>query len=404
MTQANDGHMTHEPFATTPDREAELAAQQAQRNLPVALEHMPLVEATGAAIKRAIKGESVFYETVLDAGQSLIALKAAVGHGGFQSALEYLGQKERTARLWMRLREADLKSATIADLGGISAADKHLRDQEAEKRAAKERENADNARKEREAQAARARAEAEREAERLREEAEEARRAAERARKAAERAASRASRAATEAVADKTQHSAAAQAAREAQAQKDDAARARREAAQRKAEADKKVARFTWAAEEATVAERIAHRAAERIVEMEAEVAGEIDRLQGLIRAARTTQAIVEREAEGARAAAVTGDVAEAKAGCERGQAAADSLAEQQIEIFPGRRVRQELLAKLEAAEERIAILSADTPAEVFERIKEAGADRNLQLQTDIEDLERTIFGLRKALAEARGG
>ena len=63
----------------------------------------------------------------LDTGAALIDLRDTLGHGEFLPAVKRLGIGETTARNWMRLARAGLKTATVADLGGIRAALEHLR-------------------------------------------------------------------------------------------------------------------------------------------------------------------------------------------------------------------------------------------------------------------------------------
>ena len=63
----------------------------------------------------------------LDIGAALIQLRQRLPHGDFLPAIRRLGIADRTARDWMRLVRAGMKTATVADLGGIRAALEHVR-------------------------------------------------------------------------------------------------------------------------------------------------------------------------------------------------------------------------------------------------------------------------------------
>jgi hypothetical protein len=73
--------------------------------------HADVQEAAKTAADRAI-----------DAGNALIEARALVAHGEWLPFLEQAGVKERRARQYMQLARSGLKSATVADLGGIRAA------------------------------------------------------------------------------------------------------------------------------------------------------------------------------------------------------------------------------------------------------------------------------------------
>lgn len=61
-------------------------------------------------------------ERALSAGRLLVDAKAECRHGEWLPFLKRAGVKERRARQYMQLAASGLKSATVADLGGIRAA------------------------------------------------------------------------------------------------------------------------------------------------------------------------------------------------------------------------------------------------------------------------------------------
>ena len=77
------------------------------------------------ALGRYLKADAERTEAALDGGAALNRLKKATPHGRFGAVLERLPIAERTARRWMRLAGANLKSATVAVLG-IRRADELL--------------------------------------------------------------------------------------------------------------------------------------------------------------------------------------------------------------------------------------------------------------------------------------
>ena len=66
-------------------------------------------------------------QAALDTGAALIALRESLPHGEFLPAVQRIGIAKRTAQAWMRLSKSELKSETVAHLGGIRAAIEHLR-------------------------------------------------------------------------------------------------------------------------------------------------------------------------------------------------------------------------------------------------------------------------------------
>ena len=78
------------------------------------------------ALGRYRKADGERTEAALDGGAALIRLKHATPHGGFGAVLERLPIAERTAQRWMRLAGANLKTATVAVLGGLRQADEIL--------------------------------------------------------------------------------------------------------------------------------------------------------------------------------------------------------------------------------------------------------------------------------------
>mgnify|MGYP006285361379 CR=1 FL=1 len=63
-------------------------------------------------------------ERAIDAGRLLVEAKKLVGHGGWLPWLkEHVGMSERTARRYMQLAKAGLKTAIVADLGVVGAID-----------------------------------------------------------------------------------------------------------------------------------------------------------------------------------------------------------------------------------------------------------------------------------------
>jgi hypothetical protein len=67
-------------------------------------------------------------EKALAAGAALVEAKAICGHGAWGVFLADAGIPERTAQRYMKLHRAGMKSATVADLGGIAAAERFLAD------------------------------------------------------------------------------------------------------------------------------------------------------------------------------------------------------------------------------------------------------------------------------------
>lgn len=61
-------------------------------------------------------------ERAMDAGRLLIEAKATCRHGEWLPFIARSGMKERRARQYMQLAQSGLKSATVADLGGIRGA------------------------------------------------------------------------------------------------------------------------------------------------------------------------------------------------------------------------------------------------------------------------------------------
>lgn len=60
------------------------------------------------------------------AGEALIEAKELCKHGQWGKWLADTGIPERTAQRYMRLHHSGLKSATMADLGGIAEADRFI--------------------------------------------------------------------------------------------------------------------------------------------------------------------------------------------------------------------------------------------------------------------------------------
>ena len=91
---------------------------------------MDIEELTGKiadAWERYRRADADRTQAALDTGAALIELREGLPHGDFLPAVERLGIGKTTAQNWMRLSRAGLKSATVADLGGIRAALEHLR-------------------------------------------------------------------------------------------------------------------------------------------------------------------------------------------------------------------------------------------------------------------------------------
>jgi hypothetical protein len=65
-------------------------------------------------------------EKAIAAGAALVEAKALCGHGAWGAWLKETGIPERSAQRYMALHRAGLKSATVADLGGIAAAERFL--------------------------------------------------------------------------------------------------------------------------------------------------------------------------------------------------------------------------------------------------------------------------------------
>lgn len=65
-------------------------------------------------------------EKALEAGAALSEAKALCKHGTWANWLKNTGIPERSAQRYMKLHRAGLKSATVADLGGIAEAEKFL--------------------------------------------------------------------------------------------------------------------------------------------------------------------------------------------------------------------------------------------------------------------------------------
>jgi hypothetical protein len=73
------------------------------------------------AVEVANAAELAAIDRVLDAGAMLVEAKGACKHGDWLPFLERAGVKERRARQYMQLARSGLKSATVADLGGVRA-------------------------------------------------------------------------------------------------------------------------------------------------------------------------------------------------------------------------------------------------------------------------------------------
>ena len=78
------------------------------------------------AVTRYLKADGERTQAALDGGAALNRLKKTTLHGGFGAVLKRLPISERTAQRWMRLDGANLKSATVALLGGLRKADEIL--------------------------------------------------------------------------------------------------------------------------------------------------------------------------------------------------------------------------------------------------------------------------------------
>jgi len=65
-------------------------------------------------------------EKALAAGAALVEAKALCGHGAWGVFLADAGIPERTAQRYMQLHRAGMKSATVADLGGIAASERFI--------------------------------------------------------------------------------------------------------------------------------------------------------------------------------------------------------------------------------------------------------------------------------------
>lgn len=89
---------------------------------------LPALAADLVVLKGEIEQhEAAVAEKALQAGRLLIEAKKLAGHGSWGGFLAKTGIRERTAQRYMRLAESGMKSATVADLGGIAAADRFLR-------------------------------------------------------------------------------------------------------------------------------------------------------------------------------------------------------------------------------------------------------------------------------------
>lgn len=81
-----------------------------------------LAASISAAHANVQKSAEQMAEQAIAAGRLLIEAKASVGHGGWLPWLkENVGISERTARRYMQLANAGIKSATVADLGIVGA-------------------------------------------------------------------------------------------------------------------------------------------------------------------------------------------------------------------------------------------------------------------------------------------
>ena len=79
-------------------------------------------QAHGRAMSALI--ESVQYG--LECGRLLIEAKAECAHGEWLPFLERSGVQERQAQRFMRVARSGMKSDTVSDLGGVTAALEHL--------------------------------------------------------------------------------------------------------------------------------------------------------------------------------------------------------------------------------------------------------------------------------------
>lgn len=89
---------------------------------------LPALAGEVAGLHREIEAHALSAaEKALKAGAALIEAKALVRHGEWAAWLAGTGVPERTGQGYMRLARYGLKSATVADLGGIKAALEWLR-------------------------------------------------------------------------------------------------------------------------------------------------------------------------------------------------------------------------------------------------------------------------------------
>ena len=86
-----------------------------------------LIGAAADGFQRYQRADDDRTQAALDVGAALTQLRELLPHGDFLPAIRRLGIADRTARDWMQLARSGMKTATVADLGGIRAALEHIR-------------------------------------------------------------------------------------------------------------------------------------------------------------------------------------------------------------------------------------------------------------------------------------
>ena len=125
----------HEPGTAAPEVAAKLAEEAASRKERFD-NSRSIVEAIEKDLREIAKARETErdaklrrYDAILRAGASLNTLKGRLHHGDWLPELQRLGLNDQTARNYMSLAAAGLKSQNVLDLGGLSAAYRHLRDE-----------------------------------------------------------------------------------------------------------------------------------------------------------------------------------------------------------------------------------------------------------------------------------
>lgn len=125
----------HEPGTAAPEVAAALATEAATRKARFdnSRSVVKAIEADLRVVEKERQSEREAklrrYDAILRVGAGLNILKGRLHHGDWLPELQRLGINDQSARNYMSLATAGLKSQNVLDLGGLSAAYRLLRDE-----------------------------------------------------------------------------------------------------------------------------------------------------------------------------------------------------------------------------------------------------------------------------------